>query len=42
MVSNTPYMDFKLFGNIIVPNWVDPEQCPKRRDLEVDFMISKI
>jgi len=26
-MSYIPYIDFKLYGNIVIPSWVDLDQC---------------
>jgi hypothetical protein len=40
-VFDIPYIPFKLYSNIVVPNWVDLDPCPKREVVEINFWILK-
>ena len=39
--SNIPYIALKLYNNIVSPNWVELDQCPKRGMMEAYSMLSK-
>ena len=36
-----PYIDFRLYNNIVSPNWVDMDPCPKKGVVEVNFKVLK-
>ena len=40
-MSNILYISFKLYNNIVVPNWVGLDPFPKRGVVEAYFRISK-